>query len=57
MSEGFDWKSFHKDLDFATAMMMHEEDILPSSTSLFSFMEFSCNKMRMQEVSEGIKEK
>lgn len=45
----FNWMSFHKDLDIAVSHMIEENDILPSTTSLTKFIEYSCLKNKLQE--------
>ena len=48
----FDWKKFHKDLDYAIASWIESnDDNLPSKKSLMNFMEFS-NKKQLNQSAE-----
>lgn len=48
------WKQFHKDLDLAMALMIQEENILPSKVSLMDFAEFSNSKRQAEELMEKV---
>lgn len=51
--KGFNWKKFHKDLDYAVARYIVETSEgtkikLPSKTPLMEFMEFSFKKTQKE---------